>query len=45
MTKQEKAYSFYGYIFCQAQELKKNLECYQDWTIKDIIKELMENIK
>lgn len=45
MTKQEKAYFLYGYVLCQAQELKKNLECYKDWTIKDIIKELVDEIK
>jgi len=45
MTDKEKAYFMYGYVYGQAQELKKNLECYKDCNIKDIIKELVENIK
>lgn len=44
MTDKEKSYFIYGYVYGQAQELKNNLECYKDWTIKDIIKELVENI-
>lgn len=45
MNEKEKAYFMYGYIYNQAQELKNTLECYKDWKISDIIKELIENIK
>ena len=41
MNDKEKYYFMYGYVYCQAQELKNTLECYKDWTIKDIIKELL----
>jgi hypothetical protein len=45
MTDNEKLYFIYGCVYSQALELKKTLECYKDWTVKDIIKELVENIK
>lgn len=45
MTDREQAYFMYGYVYCQAEELRKKLDCYKDWTIKEIIKELLEGAK